>query len=345
MIKNHLSFLSERNLRFHNPSMFQGNLKKKQYFEGWYYKIVDESTQTIFAIIPGIALSKQTHDSHAFIQILNGSTAKYHYLSFPISEFKARKDKFDIAIGNNHFSQDFIKIDVKSQEIQVKGQLNFVNLRTLPYQRFLPGIMGIFSYLPNMECYHGIVSMNHRISGNLTINQNQVSFSDGKGYIEKDWGKSFPKKWIWMQANHFKEFDRSFMFSIAQIEYFGKTFVGFLAVLYNLGEFNRFTTYNFDQYDIVYLTSKSCKICLSSSKYYLIITATKDKSLLKTTSLMKAPQLGKMTAKCAESIKANIKLKLYRKKTVNFFEKKYELVFEDQSNCAGLELMGDTSDF
>ena len=325
--------------------MFQGNLEKKQYFEGWYYKIVDVSKQTIFAIIPGIALSEENHDSHAFIQILNGTTAKYHYLSFPIAEFKAHSGKFEIEIGNNHFSQNSFNIDVKTHDIQVKGKLHFTGVKKLPYRRFFPGIMGIFSYVPNMECYHGIVSMNHRISGNLLINQKQISFTNGKGYIEKDWGKSFPKKWIWMQANHFKEIERSFIFSIAQIDQFGRFFIGFLGVLYNLGEFNRFTTYNFDRYDIIYLSSKSCKICLSSSKYFLIITATKDMSLSKTTGIMKAPKLGKMTAKCAESIRASIKLKLFKITKVNQFKKKYEFVFEDQSNCGGLEIMGNTSDF
>ena len=33
------------------PEIFQGNLNKKNYFEGWYFKIVDASEKHAFAII------------------------------------------------------------------------------------------------------------------------------------------------------------------------------------------------------------------------------------------------------------------------------------------------------
>ncbi len=53
---------------------------------------------------------------------------------------------------------------------------------------------------PAMECYHGVVSMYHLLSGHLEINGDKVDFSGGKGYIEKDWGRSMPSDWIWIQA-------------------------------------------------------------------------------------------------------------------------------------------------
>jgi len=33
--------------RILNPAFFQGNLKKKHYFEGWYFKLVDNKADTI----------------------------------------------------------------------------------------------------------------------------------------------------------------------------------------------------------------------------------------------------------------------------------------------------------
>ena len=55
-----------------------------------------------------------------------------------------------------------------------------------------PGVMGPFSFVPFMECYHGVVNIDHKISGSLMINNEEIDFTDGYGYIEKDWGKSFP---------------------------------------------------------------------------------------------------------------------------------------------------------
>ena len=54
--------------------------------------------------------------------------------------------------------------------------------------------MGPFSYLPLMECYHGILSMDHNISGSIDYNDQTIDFNEGRGYIEKDYGKSFSKR-------------------------------------------------------------------------------------------------------------------------------------------------------
>ncbi len=41
-----------------NPEIFQGQYKKKNYFEGWYYKLIDSSQNNVWAIIPGISYGK-----------------------------------------------------------------------------------------------------------------------------------------------------------------------------------------------------------------------------------------------------------------------------------------------
>ena len=54
---------------------------------------------------------------------------------------------------------------------------------------------------------------------------------------------------------------------------------------------------------------------------------------------------GKMIAKCAETIKAQIKISFLKKKRRSNSPKNYELIFKDQSNWGGLEIMGKESDF
>ena len=65
--------------------------------------------------------------------------------------------------------------------------------------------MGWYSFVPFMECKHGIVSVNHDLSGILNVNDEVLISDGGKGYIEKDWGTSFPEAWIWMQSNNFQK--------------------------------------------------------------------------------------------------------------------------------------------
>ena len=53
--------------KINNPIIFQGSLKKKNYFEGWYYKMVSADKNYSLALIPGISLNKD--NSHVFIQV------------------------------------------------------------------------------------------------------------------------------------------------------------------------------------------------------------------------------------------------------------------------------------
>ena len=53
-----------------NPDMYHGWGKEKNYFEGWYFKIVDPTEQYAFAFIPGISIGQE--NQHAFIQVLDG---------------------------------------------------------------------------------------------------------------------------------------------------------------------------------------------------------------------------------------------------------------------------------
>ena len=96
-----------------------------------------------------------------------------------------------------------------------------------------------------MECYHGVVSLHHRLRGQLRLYGETVDFTGGTGYMEKDWGRSFPSSWIWMQSNHLSGVEQaSLMVSVARIPWLGNHFPGFLAGLLLDGQLYRFTTYN-----------------------------------------------------------------------------------------------------
>ena len=45
------------NFRIYKPEVFQGNLKRKKYFEGWYFKHVSKDLKNVWSFIPGISLS------------------------------------------------------------------------------------------------------------------------------------------------------------------------------------------------------------------------------------------------------------------------------------------------
>jgi hypothetical protein len=222
-----------------HPACYHGWGRSKRFFEGWYYKLVSVNEAHAFAIIPGIAMD-ENGQKQAFIQVLDGKNDTAWYHRFPVEDFRPTPKKHALWIGDNFFSEEKIILDLP----KLKGEISFEE--TVPWSNsFLsPGIMGPFSFVPFMECYHGILSMNHGLKGELCFKEENISFSEGLGYTEKDWGHSFPAGYIWMQSNHFSTPGTSVKASMAIIPWLGSSFIGHIAgVLFN-GKLYEFTTYN-----------------------------------------------------------------------------------------------------
>jgi len=147
--------------QFQHPPIFQGVLDGEFYFEGWYFKMVSINEEDVLALIPGIALNKKNKSSHAFIQILDGIHAQYHYISYPLEEFRTSKNHFFVKIRKSSFNKKGIHLDINEKNVLLSGDLRFKTQVPLPYHGFSPGVMGIFTYIPFMECNHGVVSMDH----------------------------------------------------------------------------------------------------------------------------------------------------------------------------------------
>ncbi len=316
------SLLTNLNNIFH-PERFQGWNKKRQYFEGWYFKMVSESGNDALAIIPGIAMDEQGN-KQAFIQVLDGKrkTAAYH--RFPFELFTSSKKSFEISIGNNVFSSKLIQLDLE----HIKGTLNFTGNIPWPKRFWSPGIMGPYSFVPFMECYHGIVSMNHTIDGEFILHGNKVDFSKGKGYLEKDWGKSFPSAYIWMQSNHFMNADVSLKCSVAKIPWMGTSFVGFIAGLWWNNQLIRFTTYNQSSIKKSFADLEHVIVILENSRYELEIIAVRD-----TPTALASPILGLMDGRIEETMNAVLHVKLTDQKSGN-------ILYIDKGKHGGLEVAG-----
>ncbi|KAJ3161412.1 hypothetical protein HDU86_007194 [Geranomyces michiganensis] len=166
--------------------------------------------------------------------------------------------------------------------LSVRGSLRFSSRVPFPASRLYPTVMGPFAYLPAMECYHGLVSMHHTITGSLEfytadgLLERKFELTGGTGYIEKDHGINFPLNWIWIQTASFKaNLGSSLMVSVADvplvspdsllfriassIPYLGPAlasrlhFTGFLVTLYHasLNETFNFSLYTLSRIDAI----------------------------------------------------------------------------------------------
>jgi len=318
-------------LKIWNPEIFQGQNKKKEYFEGWYFKSVSKDEQTAYAIIVGVSITKISKNSHAFIMLMDARNQVLHYFSYPLSEFWANKSKFEIKIGNNFFSLNQMVLNIDDGKTSIQAELKFENIVPWPVKIFSPGAMGFFAFIPFLECYHGVLSFNHQIKGYVNINNNQINFTGGKGYIEKDWGSSMPSSWIWMQTNHFDEEEISLFGSIAKIPWLGSYFTGYIFGLVYGGKIYKFTTYNRAKMERLDVTDTDIEISISDKHHILQISALRTEGVD-----LPAPKLGEMTSKVNESLRSKINIKLFEKqKDTN------KLLYQGTGRNAGLEFVGD----
>ena len=290
----------------------------KKYFLGWYFKNTNKNSY--LAIIPGIAISGK--EKHAFIQVITDKES--FYVNYDYAEFKHSEKPFFVKIGKSYFSLEKVILDIESCDLKLEGELNYKN-HILPKTSLLsPSIMGPFSYLPSMQCKHGILSMKHDVEGKITLNNKVMNFKNSNGYIEMDSGRSFPKKYIWLQGNDFKNGNVSLMLAIATIPYLCINFTGLISNLYINGKEYRFATYNNSKIETMKKEKNKYFVKLKNSKYKLETTI-----IAKEGKPLKAPVGGKMKHTIKETLGCVIKIKLR--------DKKDNLIYSGTSKQGGFE--------
>ncbi len=199
----------------------------RQYFNGYYFKC-STGKETI-SFIP--ALHYGNNGRSASLQIITDKNA----FSIPRSEISLNDKRFHIKIGDNFFSKKGISLNVNTSDYHINGKLKFGVFQNIKYD-----IMGPFKYIPFMQCRHKVVSMQHYVTGKLTINNKDYIFQNGTGYIEGDRGYSFPKEYIWTHC-HFE--NGSIMLSVADIPMRGIHFKGIIGIIMIDNKEYRIATY------------------------------------------------------------------------------------------------------
>lgn len=313
------------------PDIFQGHEKKPPYFEGWYYKLVDAAGRHAYAIIPGMFVSDSPNNSHAFVQILNGATGESSYHRFPLDQFRASRKKLELQIGSNVFKKDYLQLNIQSEGMNVQGEISMSGLAPWPATLTSPGVMGWYAFAPFMECYHGVISLDHQLKGSLNIDGRNIDFDNGRGYTEKDWGRSFPSAYIWMQCNHFDEPGISLTASIANIPWLKGSFRGFIIGFLCQDKLYRFTTYTRATVKDVQVTDTRISFVAFNKNHSLKIRAERSGG-----GLLHAPYEMEMQRRVLQSLTGRISVEFWEKD--NHGEKR---IYSGAGNMAGIEVHGE----
>lgn len=314
-----------------HPERYHGHGKRPPFFEGWYYKLIDPSEQHRYAVIPGIFLSHEREKHHAFVQVLDGQTGASAYFSYPPDQFKAAEHDFEVQVGPNRFRADCLSLNLEGGELALKGDLRFEGVSPWPVTWTAPGIMGWYGWVNFMECYHGVVSLDHTIRGRLRLDGRALDFSGGRGYIEKDWGQSFPSAWVWMQTNHFEQPGTCLTASIAVIPFLGFKFPGFIIGVWHEQKLYRLAKYTGAVVEKLAVTDDHVDWVVRDDSTRLEIRASRAEA-----GLLQGPSRAEMHRRVMETLKAEVSIRLTALK--NGRERD---ILSGTGRNAGLEVHGD----
>jgi len=317
--------------RVWNPSVYQGGRTRRRYFEGWYFKQVDARERQVLAVIPGVSYSEDGTAKHAFIQVVPGGGAM-HYFAYPIESFSPSSGSgFGIRIGESSFTESGMSLRLEDDTARVSGDLEFGAWAPWPVTALSPGIMGWYRFVPRMETYHGVLSLDHDVSGSMDLNGEIIEFDGGRGYVEKDWGRSFPSSWIWAQSNHFGRPGTSVTVSVAKVPWMTGAFVGNIAGLLHDGSLHRFATYTGARLACIDTGANAAHLILRDRREELELVIQGREALS-----LKAPVLGAMEGRAAESLGGTIDVTLRETRGG-----RASVVYRGVGRHAGVEVMNE----
>ncbi len=311
-----------------HPECYHGRGQRPPFFEGWYYKLVDATGEHPLALIPGVFRGRDASERHAFVQVLDGARGTAHYCRFPESRFAVEPRALDARVANSRFTSERISLDIQEPDCQLTGELRLGPLTAWPATAASPGVMGWYAWAPFMQCYHGVVSLDHALEGTLNYNGRALDFSGGRGYIEKDWGRAFPAAWIWMQTNHFAQTEVCLTASIAIIPWLWTSFAGFLIGVWQAGKLHRFTTYTGARIERLEVADQHVRWVVSDRKLRLEIDAKRAAG-----AELLGPSQVAMGVRVAETLSSEIGIRLASASG--------KTLFEGTGRHAGLEVCGD----
>jgi tocopherol cyclase len=198
------------------PSSLRGDLRRSRFFEGWFQKVYSTQHQASFVIIYGYA-TQNSYDTCGFIQ-LHVPNAAPQIIYFPQHDISLDANQHIVRMGDNVLTTEMI--DINTADITINLSL----LNNKPIQTF-GNSMGYSYYVPSLPCYHSVLNTSHRVSGRIRHKASEYTLNDEMGYLEKNWGTSFPEHYFWLHAVDPTDPSVSLLFSRADIRWLGQNFL------------------------------------------------------------------------------------------------------------------------
>jgi len=181
-----------------------GKVKSGDWFEWWYYKVVIPETDEAFLFTYGIVnpwdVDHSRPGTNAFVSVASYADNQLIEGKFPVTEFKARHNETFVEMGPNLATDRVLQGELQNQDgatarwnLKVERAWNF---NAMGWAMFIKSISNIFWYPAQASA---------RMTGWIDWGARHIEVRDAPAYQDRNWGKSFPRWWVWLVSNHFKD--------------------------------------------------------------------------------------------------------------------------------------------
>jgi tocopherol cyclase len=281
-------------------------LRKKNYFEGWFQKIYSHEHRTSIFLIYGIATGHSS-DKKGFIQLYIPNQ-EHLLLYFDEKDVDCSPYEHRVQFGENVISNE--RIFLKTADVHINLSVSKSQGNTLARNT-----MGRYYFIPNLPCYHAVVDDAQKIYGEIHCKAASYQINGARGYLEKNWGTSFPKDYLWLHGFDPKHSTNQLLFSQAKIYWMGRTYTKHLG----------FLRYDETRINILRLRKSSIHVQKISDASQRIFISSPELTLEITVELaceipLKAPVKGMLERSIMHHNNVSIHVRLFTKSRIREFE-------------------------
>ncbi len=180
-----------------------GQIDRRDWFEWWYFKVVDPQTGSAYFFTYGVInpwdVTKVSAKAAAIVQVGDFSRKVLLTQEFPLQDFQASYDKTDVQIADNHATDRHIQghlTEPSGQELAWDFDIEKVwGFNAMGWAMGVAEISDIYWYPAQAAA---------TMTGWIKSGGQVIHFDHAPAYQDRNWGRGFPEWWTWLTANGFK---------------------------------------------------------------------------------------------------------------------------------------------
>ena len=295
-------------------------------FEDWYFRIIDEKGEYLISL--DIRITKKGRKLEGILQV-ERTTGTERIIS-TCSLDKIIIQEIVICIDGSQLGVDKMILNIDEPGLKIRGEIGLSHKVDLKQSFLQPGLMGFYKWIPFLEFYQEVLSLQSVTVGRIEMNDETYSMDGGNCYIQKQWGEHFPNVWLWAQGNTFdKKRDLSIALGVARLKIFFNYYTAFAIPLHYDDHTEIFANYN---------GGHIAKLYRYKGYVHLIVTK-KDK-------MLDVKIYGRDEPGCIANKETHGIRDIYECEMVKMEVKLTErgrVILEDSSLCCGIQMGGNTS--